>query len=79
MIDSHCHLDHEPLFTRLNEILDRSKKIGITKLLTICTSNKSFKKIMELVNLDSMIYGSFGIHPHESSKDIVSTDLIIKN
>ena len=26
MIDSHCHLDHEPLFTNLDEILNRSKK-----------------------------------------------------
>ena len=31
MIDSHCHLDHEPLFSNINEILSRSKKIGIKK------------------------------------------------
>ena len=31
MIDSHCHLDHEPLFSNLNQVLKRSKKIGIKK------------------------------------------------
>ena len=50
MIDSHCHLDHEPLFEKVNVILDRSKKIGISKLLTICTTLKSFEKIKKLVN-----------------------------
>ena len=34
MIDSHCHLDHEPLFKNLNQILDRSKKIGLNKQIT---------------------------------------------
>ena len=29
MIDSHCHLDHEPLKSNLGEVIDRSKKIGI--------------------------------------------------
>ena len=45
MIDSHCHLDQEPLFYQVKELLNRSKKIGITKLLTICTTLNSFKKI----------------------------------
>ena len=34
MIDSHCHLDHEPLFNNLDEIIKRSKDAGIEKLLT---------------------------------------------
>ena len=34
MIDSHCHLDHEPLFSNLNQVLLRSKEMGIEKILT---------------------------------------------
>ena len=52
MIDSHCHLDHEPLFENLTDVIIRSKKIGITKLLTICTTLKSFEKIKSLVKKD---------------------------
>ena len=79
MIDSHCHLDHEPLFNQISEVLVRSKNAGIKKLLTICTTKESFKKILELIKLDSMIYGTFGIHPHEANKDIVNTQIIINN
>ena len=31
MIDSHCHLDHEPLLSDLNNVIKRSKEIGIKK------------------------------------------------
>jgi TatD DNase family protein len=79
MIDSHCHLDHEPLFNNLQSIIDRSKKNGITKLLTISTTFESFQKIIDIVKVDPIIFGTFGIHPHESSADVVSKDVIIKN
>ena len=45
MIDSHCHLDYEPLLNDLDNIIARSKLVGITKLLTICTTLDSFDKI----------------------------------
>ena len=44
MIDSHCHLDCEPLFNNLNDILKRSKKVGIEKLLTISNHSRIFSK-----------------------------------
>jgi TatD DNase family protein len=77
MIDSHCHLDHEPLFNNLNDILKRSKDVGIEKLLTICTTLESFVKIKKLVLRDDIIYGTYGIHPHEAKNDKVTAKLII--
>ena len=78
MIDSHCHLDHEPLFSDLDNIVNRSKKVGIKKLLTICTTLNSFLKIKEIINKYEIIYGTYGIHPHEAKNDKVTSDLIIK-
>ena len=77
MIDSHCHLDHEPLFNDLDNVLKRSKEVGIEKLLTICTTLDSFVKIKQLVKKDNIIYGTYGIHPHEAKNDKVTTQLII--
>ena len=33
MIDSHCHLDHEPLFEDLENVIKRSKEVGLEKYL----------------------------------------------
>ena len=79
MIDSHCHLDHEPLFNNLNEVIKRSKEVGIKKILTICTTIKSFKMIEEILKTDEIIFGTFGIHPHETEKNNVNKNIIIKN
>ena len=79
MIDSHCHLDHEPLLSDLTNVIQRSKDVGIKKLLTISTSFESFSRIKDLIKIDEMIYGTIGIHPHESSKDKITSGEIIKN
>ena len=77
MIDSHCHLDHEPLFDNLDDVLKRSKDVGIQKLLTICTTFESFEKIKQLVKKDDIIYGTYGIHPHEAKNDKITSKKII--
>tara|TARA_Y100000992_G_scaffold296475_1_gene258736 strand:- start:1507 stop:2265 length:759 start_codon:yes stop_codon:yes gene_type:complete len=78
MIDSHCHLDHEPLLSNLDQIIKRSKEVGISKILTICTTLESFTKIKEIIKMDQIIFGTYGIHPHEAKNDKINSDLIIK-
>ncbi len=77
MIDSHCHLDHEPLLSNLDSVIERSKSAGVTKILTICTTLDSFNKIKEIVQKDQIIYGTYGIHPHETKNNFVDSELII--
>ena len=78
MIDSHCHLDHEPLFENIHDIIKRSKDIGLQKLLTISTTLASFDKIKKLVDIDPIIFGTFGIHPHETESNIVDKETLVK-
>ena len=74
MIDSHCHLDHEPIFSNLKKIIERSKNEGVEKLLTICTTLESYNNILKIINMDEIIYGTFGIHPHEADKNIITLE-----
>ena len=79
MIDSHCHLDHEQINSDLSNVIKRSKDVGIEKLLTISTSFESFKKIKDIITEDEIIFGTIGIHPHETDNNEISVDEIIKN
>ena len=74
MIDSHCHLDHEPIFSNLKEIIERSKNEGVKKLLTICTTLESYNSILKIIEMDEIIYGTFGIHPHEADKNVITIE-----
>jgi len=79
MIDSHCHLDHEPLLSDLTNIIKRSKEVGIKKLLTISTSFASFDRIKNIIEKDEIIFGTIGIHPHETTDNKITTDVIVKS
>ncbi len=80
IIDSHCHLTYEPMFSALNETIDRATKDGIKYMLSISTEDKSFEQLLKIVNGYENIYGTYGIHPHEakSHQHIKSDDIINK-
>jgi len=48
-------------------------------MLTICTTLSSFDKIQFIINKYKNIYGTFGIHPHETEKNLnVDLNYILK-
>jgi len=66
IVDSHCHLDYPELYDQLDSVINRADKNLVKFLLTICTTLDSFVKIKEIINKYKNIYGTFGIHPHET-------------
>ena len=80
IIDSHCHLNYEPMSLSLKETIERANKDGVKYLLTISTEDKSFENILNIISNNNCVYGSYGIHPHEAKNHhlIKSEDIIKK-
>ena len=79
IIDSHCHLDFQNLYEQLEDVVKRAESNNVNLLLTICTTLDSFEKIKLIIKKYKNVYGTFGIHPHETSKNtIVNSDYILK-
>ena len=70
IIDSHCHLNYEPMSLSIKETIDRANRDGVKYLLTISTEDKSFDKILNIISNNKCVYGSYGIHPHEAKNHI---------
>ena len=68
IVDSHCHLDYPNLYDELDDVIKRAEYNQVKYLLTICTTLESFEKIKLIINKYKNIYGTFGIHPHETKK-----------
>ena len=75
--DSHCHLDYPNLYNELDDVVNRAIKNDVKLLLTICTTVESFKRIKLIVDKYKNIYGTFGIHPHETKNFKNMTDTLI--
>ena len=67
IIDSHCHLDYPELYNNLDHVVKRAEQNQIKYMLTICTTLDSFEKIKIIVKKYKNIFGTFGIHPHETN------------
>ena len=77
--DSHCHLDYSILYNELDTVINRAIKNDVKLFLTICTTLESYKKIKLIIDKYKNIYGTFGIHPHETKNyKNINSDLIIK-
>ena len=80
IIDSHCHLNYEPLVNNVEEVVNRAKKLGVTHMLTISTKDDEFPKILEIIKKQKNVYGTYGIHPHEAKSHLyISTEKILSN
>ena len=78
IIDSHCHLDYSHLYDQIDDVIKRAKENKVSFLLTICTTKESFKKIISIIDKYESVFGTFGIHPHETekNKDLNSNEII---
>ena len=80
IVDSHCHLDYEKIYLQLDDVVNRAIKNDVKILLTICTTLESFEKIKLIIVKYKNVYGTFGIHPHETKNyKNIDSNLIIKH
>ena len=78
IIDSHCHLDYEPLINNLDQVLINAKKNNIIKLLSIGTSLESSNKVLDIVERYNNVYGAIGIHPNSTTGNLDQLNNILE-
>ena len=80
IIDSHCHLEYEPMSLTLKETISRANNDGVKFLLTISTTDSSLEKILKITSDFNCVYGTYGIHPHEAKNhmDIKAKEILGK-
>ena len=79
IIDSHCHLEYEPMISNIKEVIDRAIQNNVKYFLSISTTDESYEKIIKIVQNYKNVYGTYGIHPHETKNyETLSSEQIIK-
>ena len=78
LIDSHCHLNYEPLISSIPDVIKDCKKNNIQKILSIGTTFKNSEISVNLTNKYKELYTTVGIHPHEADNDKDNFKYLIK-
>lgn len=63
LVDTHCHLDCEPLYSRLSEILAFARQAGVTGYVIPGVHPAGWERIAALARNHEEVAAAFGIHP----------------
>jgi TatD DNase family protein len=65
LVDSHCHLDFEPLAERQQEVLENARRHDVAAMLCISVNLEDFPRVRALAHEHAQIFASVGVHPNE--------------
>lgn len=74
MVDTHCHLDMEPMAYHEAEVMARARAVGVEHIITVGIDLPSSEKAVRLAHAVAGVYAAVGIHPSEA-KTVTMDDL----
>lgn len=75
LVDSHCHLDYEPMVSNIKDTLLRAGDNGIKGFLTICTDLSKISLLKTIAEEHEEVFATIGVHPHEAEKTLPEKEL----
>ena len=63
IVDSHCHLDFPDLADDLDQVIDRARSAGVTRMVTICTRLRNEPAVRAIAEAHEGIFYAAGTHP----------------
>lgn len=65
-IDTHSHLFYPNFTEDIDEVIERAKQNGVDFIIVPATDIETSKQVIDLCNKYDMVYGTVGVHPHET-------------
>lgn len=81
IFDTHCHLNSEELYERIEEVLAPANKVGVDKFLIIGWDKESSFRAVEIAHRYEGCYAAIGFHPTDidgvSEEDYLETMALV--
>jgi len=70
LFDTHCHVDFEHFDQDRDEVFERMKQTGVTRIVAVAVELEQTSRLIDLVKSREGIWFSVGVHPnHEVSSE----------
>src|SRR3972149_9887382 len=69
LVDSHCHLDHSQLAKETDAVVERARKAGIGRMVTISTRVKRFPEVRAIAERFDDLFCSIGPPAHHAAEE----------
>lgn len=75
LVDSHCHLDYDPMAKDINKALSHATEQNVKGFLTICTHLSKIPLLESIVESHGEVFSTVGVHPHEAKDTLPPKEL----
>lgn len=65
IFDTHCHLNDDELYVRIDEVIEAAKNRGVNRFLVVGYDKKSSLRAIEIAEKYPCCYAAIGFHPTE--------------
>jgi TatD DNase family protein len=72
LVDSHCHLDFLDFADNRDEFVERARRAGVGRIVTIGTRPSQFDGVRAIAEAYSDVFCSVGVHPHNAGEEGLS-------
>ena len=66
LVDSHCHIDFDPLSADIPGLLARADANDVGYMLVVAVNLEDYPRIKKLVASDARLFSSVGVHPNQT-------------
>lgn len=66
LVDSHCHINFDPLGPHLDDVLERAAANNVTHMLCVSVNMEDFPDVLKIARNNRQIFASVGVHPNET-------------
>jgi TatD DNase family protein len=67
LVDTHCHLDFDSYQDDLDDVLNRARAAGVTRIIAPGVDLASCRAVLALAHKYEMVLAAVGVHPNHSS------------
>ncbi len=68
LIDSHAHLELEPLVNNYRDVMGRARSVGLVAVVTVGIDIDDARKALEIAHQFDDVFVSLGFHPHNAKQ-----------
>lgn len=65
LVDSHCHINFEPLGTQIDSVFDHARANGVGHMLCVAVNLEDYPQVRALAHTHAQVFASVGVHPNE--------------
>ncbi len=79
LVDSHCHINFEPLSEDTDGVIQRARELGVNHMLCVSVNMEDFPQVLSLAKKYDFIFASVGVHPNHDEGEEPDVETLVSH